>query len=196
MIKKLLGGIGGTGLVVSYFYNKHMYDKELFDRINYLLQNNIKTSGVYLQQRQPFGFLWYVQWLLPYHQSLKILQPDGKFRHVGLGGSKERKGFFDMTSEFVLHKGGNYETLGHFESSIPIECWVDYKRKFGHFPENINVDTLNKLTVTREEATDNTQIYTVTYGKFSKDLNGDPIVVSCRSVIVDVVRKEELSRTE
>jgi hypothetical protein len=48
----------------TYVYKKHMYEVEMLDQYNYLLQNNIKLSGVYIQQRQPFPILWYIQWLL------------------------------------------------------------------------------------------------------------------------------------
>lgn len=182
----------------AYFYNKHMYEKELFDRMNYLLQNNVQLSGIYLQQRPPFGFLWYVQWLLPYHQSIMIKQPDGSIRHVGL--ALIGKGIFNRESAFVIHKGGPYETLNKLDSSIPIEAWVDYKEKYGHYPENLDSSVLKQYTLTHEEAVepeadpyDRDNVFTTQCGKFYWDeTDGSPRFVSCRSAVMDAVRKTEL----
>jgi hypothetical protein len=197
--KRLLIGIIGVGTISTYFYRKHMYEKELFDRMNYLLQNNIKLSGVYLQQRKPFGnclFLGYFFWSSPYyHLSLKI-SPDGNPRHVGLG--KVSSDFFNLDAEFVLHKGEKYENLNQLESSIPIEAWVKYKRKYGHFPNNINVKVLNEITLTRQEAeaagmsTDH--LYKTTFGQISRDDNGDLVISTCISAVIDVIREEEKRR--
>ena len=194
--KKILSAIVITSTTALYFYNKHMYEKELFAQMNYLLHNEIKLSGVYLQQRQPFGFLWYVQWILPYHQSLKIIDKDGNIRQVGLGKNSNNKEFFNRESEFVLHKGDKYDKLNDYEISIPIECWVDYKRKFGQFPKNVNVELLNKITMTREEANDDSvnNIYKTTCGNITRDINDDVVIISCRSAVMDVIRLEELCR--
>jgi len=194
--KKVLSAIAITSATALYFYNKHMYEKELFTQMNYLLRNEIKLSGVYLQQRQPFGFLWYVQWILPYHQSLKIINKDGNIRQVGLGKNSNNKEFFNRESEFVLHKGDKYDKLNDYEISIPIECWVDYKRKFGQFPKNVNVELLNKITMTREEANDDSvnNIYKTTCGNITRDINDDVVIISCRSAVMDVIRLEELCR--
>lgn len=194
--KKIVGVATLTSMFALYCYNEHMYKKELFSQMNYLLQNKVELSGVYLQQRQPFGFLWYIQWLLPYHQSLKIIHKDGTVRHVGLGKHKNNNDFLNMESEFILHKGGNYETLNNYETSIPIECWVEYKWKFGKFPENINVAKLNEITMTREETTNETELYKVQFGKPSRDLNNDFVITSCRSAVTYAIRTEELSRTK
>ena len=191
--KKILSAIVITSTTALYFYNKHMYEKELFAQMNYLLHNEIKLSGVYLQQRQPFGFLWYVQWILPYHQSLKIIDKDGNIRQVGLGKNSNNKEFFNRESEFVLHKGDKYDKLNDYEISIPIECWVDYKRKFGQFPKNVNVELLNKITMTREEANDDSvnNIYKTTCGNITRDINDDVVIISA---VMDVIRLEELCR--
>lgn len=196
--KKVLSAIVITSTTALYFYNKHMYEKELFAQMNYLLHNEIKLSGVYLQQRQPFGFLWYVQWILPYHQSLKIIGKDGNIRQVGLGKNSNNKEFFNRESEFVLHKGDKYDKLNDYEISIPIECWVDYKRKFGQFPKNVNVELLNKITMTREEANDDSvnNIYKTTCGNITRDINDDVVIISCRSAVMDVIRLEELCRSK
>ncbi len=162
--------------------------------MNYLLQNNKSLSGVYLQQRQPFSSLWFIRWVLPYHQSLKIVQTDKSIRHVGLGRTSEHHGLFDLETEFILHKGGEYNKLNEYEISFPIECWVDYKRKYGHFPENINVDELNKITITRDETTNFSDIYKTMLGKPSRDNNGDFILTSYRSAVMYAIREEELRR--
>jgi hypothetical protein len=79
------------GGLVYYFYNKHMYEQEYNNRLIYLLENKVELSGVYVMQRQALSWLWYIQWLLPYHQSLKIVnKKTNTIRHVGLGGHKGR----------------------------------------------------------------------------------------------------------
>ena len=183
-----------TGLAMAYIYDKHNYEKELFNQFNYLLQNETKLSGVYLQQRQPWNFFWYITWALPYHQSLKIVQKDGTIRHVGLGRTDSN--IFSRETGFVLHEGEKYIKLNGQETSIPIECWVDYKRKFGHFPSNINIEELNKITLTKKEAGSNDSVYRETFGRLTKDLNNDIIFVSCRSSVMYAIREEELRRTK
>jgi hypothetical protein len=171
-------------------YNKHMYDREVYARMNFLLQNKTKLSGVYLQQRHPFGSLWYLQWLLPYHQSLKIVNEDGTFRQVGLGRTHNET--FNFQSEFILHKGGNYDKLAELEMSIPIEAWLDYKKKYGHYPENINVNILNQKTLTREEAGPDVPIFTVIFGTPGRDLSDKFIFNTCRSAAMNKIRETEL----
>lgn len=196
--KRLLYGTCITGTAILYCYQKHMYEKELFTRMNYLLQNKIPLSGVYLQQRQPFGSIWFIHWIMPYHQSLKIMQKDGSIRHVGLGRNPEHKHFYDLSSEFILHKGVEYNRLSEYEISFPIECWVDYKRKYGKFPENIDINKLNEITMTREEATskDLPNIYKTIFSKPTKDDNNDFVFTSCRSAVMYAIRKEELNRKQ
>src|SRR5437867_1066631 len=96
--KKWFVSAGVIGILSSqYCYKKHMYEKELFDRYNDLvLEKKVKLSGISVQQRQAFPMLWYIQWLLPYHQSLKFRNPDGTVRQVGLGRSPEKKTFWDL----------------------------------------------------------------------------------------------------
>lgn len=190
--KKIIGVVCGLGLSATYCYKKHLYEKELFNQYNYLLQNNVKLSGVYLQQRQAFGFLWYVHWLLPYHQSLKIVQKDGTIRHVGLGKSNNDP--LDRHSEFTLHEGKHYEGLSDSELSIPIECWVDYKRKYGNFPSNINIESLNKITTTEKEKSEGDSVYKIKFGQPHRDQNGDFMMASCRSAVMHAIREEELIR--
>ena len=116
--KSILIGLSTAGTVAYYNYNRHMYERELFNRMNEVVQGKVKLSGVYLQQRQAFSWLWYVQWLLPYHQSLKFVDPvNGTvIRHIGLQHSK-KGGFF--TSSFGSHTDLEYNYLNRFESSIP-----------------------------------------------------------------------------
>jgi hypothetical protein len=192
----------GTCIVAasSYSYKMHMYEKEMFDQYNYLLSNNAKLSGVYVQQRQAFPILLYIQWLLPYHQSLKFINKDSTIRQVGLGRSSNKKSFFDFTSEFVSHTTKKYLGLELYERSVPIECWVDYKRIFGHFPSDINVGKLKELTMTREEAVekqiDVKNIYTTTFGSLIFGIYGKYVTSTCNYALIHVVRTEELSRNQ
>lgn len=78
------------------------------------MKNNDKLSGVYLQQRQPFGKLKMLTWLLPYHQSLKIRLADGTVRHIGLAKSKIDK---MINSEFTSHDTEEYKYLNEYEFS-------------------------------------------------------------------------------
>jgi len=200
-VKKVIIVATGFGLSSVYFYKKHQYEKEMFDQLIYISENNIKLSGVRLQQRRPFGnlfFLKFIQWSLPYHQSLRMVMPNGVIRHVGL--AKSSGSFFDFMSEFVLHSGGNYDAyLNDLESSIPIEIWVEYKRKFGHFPSNIDVEELAKITMTKSEAKtpeEIKQIYKIPFGKPNRDANNDLIFNSCRSAVMYAIRREEEKRTQ
>ena len=193
-------GLAGIGIATlsSYSYKKHMYEKEMIDQYNYLLTNNVKLSGAYIQQRQAFPALWYIQWLIPYHQSLKICNPDGTVRQVGLGRSPTAKSFFDFTSEFVSHLTKKYLGLEVCEKSVPIECWVDFKQKFGHFPSNVNLESLKQLTMTREEAIekkiDPSNIYTTTFGSLKLGIYGKWVSVTCNYALLCMVREEELKR--
>lgn len=195
---KLLGVGCVLGVSAAYCYKKHLYEKKLFDRINYLLKNEAELSGVYLHQRPPFGFLWYVQWLLPYHQSLVIVQKDGSERHVGLGRIGD--GFFNRESGFILHNGEKYDKLNKLDSSIPIEAWIDYEEKFGHYPSNIDVKMLNNFTMTSEEASepgtdpyDGENLHRVKCGEFYRDpTDNSPRFRSCRSSVMDAIRFSEI----
>ena len=190
--KNILYFFGLTGGASFYFYNKHEYEKELYERMLYIIENNVPLSGVYLQQRQPFGFLGYIQWLVPYHQSLKIVNKNtNTTRHVGLGGIS------GLHSEFVLHDKQKYDYLNRFETSIPIECWVDYKRKVGHFPENINIDQINRLTMTSEENENNkteVPVYKTTFGSIIQDIDGTYTLSTCKSAVLWAVHQEDLDR--
>lgn len=190
--KKTVGLLCVAGTTSLYLYNKHFYEMELLNQYNYLLQNEVKLSGVFLQQRQPFGSLWFVNWLLPYHQSLKIVQKDGTIRHVGLGRTDDER--FSRETGFVLHEGEKYDKLSSYETSMPIECWVEYKRKFGHFPSNIDIDILNNITLTKKEALPTDKIYRETFGRLARDHNGEPVIVTCRSSVMYAIREEELRR--
>lgn len=204
-------GLIGLGIVAisSYLYKKHMYEKERLDQYNKLLKNGTKLSGVYIQQRQAFPILWYIQWLLPYHQSLKIEGIDGSIRHVGLGSVPAKKSIFDFTSEFVSHRTKKYFGLELTEISVPIECWVDYKLKFGHFPSNVDVEKLKEITMTREEALAiasekgldqddfvKKHIYKTTFGSIMFGIYGKWVMSTCNYALLHAVRTEELARKE
>ena len=199
--KKIGLGCAGVILCSSYSYKKHMYEKEMFDQYNYLLSHKVPMSGIYVQQRQPFPILQYIQWLMPYHQSLKFVNSDGSIRQVGLGRSPNKKSFFDLTSEFVSHTTKKYSGLEMYEKSVPLEVWVDYKFIFGHFPENVNVETLKKLTMTREEAVESKMnpdkdIYTTTFGSLIFGIYGKWVTSTCNYALLHAVRTEELMRKE
>lgn len=188
--KAILTGISIAGIVSYYNYNRHMYERELFNRMNEVIQGKVKLSGVYLQQRQAFSWLWYVQWLLPYHQSLKIVNPltGEMIRHIGLNHAKNG-GF--LTSSFGSHTNLEYNYLNRFESSIPIECWVDYYHQMGHYPENIDVSMLNRITATEDESPN---AYKTQFGSFIKLPNGSTTFSSCQSAIMRAIMIEELVR--
>lgn len=197
--KKITVACVGVILCSSYSYKKHMYTKEMLDQYNYLLVNKVPLSGIYVQQRHPFPFLQYISWLMPYHQSLKFVNTNGIIRHVGLGRSPNKKSFFDMTSEFVSHRTKKYYGLELYEKSVPLEVWVDYKYIFGHFPENVNVETLKRLTMTSEEAIElkmnpDKDIYTTTFGSLIFGIYGKWIPSTCNYALLQAVRTEELMR--
>lgn len=72
------------------------------------------------------------------------------------------------------------------------ECWIDYKQKYGHYPENIDIELLNKLTITRLE--NSKAVETITFGKPKFDLNGDFVITTCRSEIMRVIRMSERNK--
>lgn len=191
-IKHAITFVTGFSCFSYYSYKKHLYEKEMFDQYNYLSSNNIKLSGVRVQQRRPFGNSFYLkpfQWSMPFHWSLKIFLPDDAVRHVGIAKAFRGVKGFSLESEFVLHVGGNYDGyLNDLESSFPIEVWVDYKRKFGEFPMHVDVEHLVKLTKTRTEATPEEvpQLYTITFGKPGYDAAGNFRFATCRSAVMDV----------
>lgn len=189
-IKKIFCIGVGSGMLAYYSYSCHRYNQDLYDRMLYLLEHKVELSGVYLQQRQSFGFIGYLQWLIPYHQSLKIIlpTPDGnKERHVGLGGVG------GLTSEFVLHNKEKYEYFNKFETSLPIECCVEYYRKTGHFPENVNPVELNKITATTEENTGN-PVYNTTFGSIVTGIDGKKTISTCQSAVLWALDQEEKRR--
>ena len=187
--KGIIGFFSATFLTSSYFYDKHQYEKELYGRMVYLMENNVELSGVYLQQRQAFGMIGYFQWLIPYHQSLKIVDKEtGQVRHVGLGGVG------GLNSEFVLHDKEKYAYVNSCESSIPIECNVDYFRKTGHFPENVNANELNKITITSEENKENLPQYKTIFGSIINGIDGQKTVSTCNSAILWALSEEEKRR--
>jgi hypothetical protein len=167
----------------------------MLERFVFLLENDVKLSGVKLQQRPAFGIIGHLQWLIPYHQSLKIpISKDSKeFRHVGLGNIN---GF---QSEFVSHKDREYYYLNFMEASIPIECWVDYYRKTGHYPGDlgpIDVDELNKITKTSGECNENEEVFRTTFGSIIIGIDGRKTISTCRSSVEYAIHEEEKRRLE
>ena len=172
----------------------------MFNRMNEIMWSvsagERKLCGVFLQQRQAFGWMWYFQWLMPYHQSLKFVDLNtGKTtRHVGLG---HLDGAGLLTSTFTSHFQQKYVYLNTFETSIPIECWVDYQQRMGHFPEDIDVDLLNKLTMTPQEQTQNQYsgpVYKTTFGSIIMLPNGQYTLSTCQAAAMQAVMREEMIR--
>ena len=196
--KKLALGALVIGFWGACEYRKHMDQKEFIERLTYLSEANSKLSGVKIRQRAPFGFFWYVQWLLPYHQSLEIPQTDGSVKHVGLG--KTGKRFYSMCeSGFVNHALAKYDLLNGLDMCFPIEAWTTYKKKYGHYPTNVDVNKLNAFTITEEDYNNLTPdeakdhpLYKVQCGSFYWDpLDGTPRFASCRSAVMDAIEASE-----
>lgn len=150
---KLLGGAFSAFAISGYFYKKHMYELEMFNQMNKLFADSSK-SGIFVQQRQAFPSLGFIQWLIPYHQSLKIVDKrNGTTRHIGLG-QPPNAGYFSRDCQFIHHTGDKFDWLNRYEVSIPIEIWVPYKRKYGYFPQEkvaIDIDILNAVTRCADE---------------------------------------------
>lgn len=195
--KKVTLATGGTAGLAYYFYDKHMYQKELYDRMIYVMTHKVPLSGVRLQQRGAFPAFGPFTWVFPfYHQSLQFVDPetDTVIRQVGLGKNKNAHKWWDLRSEFVSHRNKVYKYLNRFETSIPIECWVDYKRRYGHYPENIDVKVLTELTRTRDESKSELPFYETVYLAPIKTLDDTWTLSSCQSAVWHVIRKEELLR--
>lgn len=195
--KKVAYFLGLSTSTSFYFYRKHIYEKEMLERFVFLSENNVKLSGVKLQQRPAFGIMGYFQWLIPYHQSLKIPTFEGskEFRHVGLGNIN------GVQSEFVSHKDREYYYLNFMEVSIPIECWVDYYRKTGHYPGDlgsIDINELNNITRTSEECNEdeNKEVFRTTFGSIIIGINGRKTISTCRSSVEYAIHEEEKRRLE
>lgn len=155
------------------------------------ISSPVYKPGAYIASRPPFnpGNPLFV--LFPEHQSLVIITADGKRRQVGLGNSKKR-----FWSELVLHVGGRYEELNEQDILTPIELWEEYRRKYGHFPDNVDLDKLNELTMTRGEAEqipefDMDTLLTVLYGMPKIDIDGTALSCTCRSTIRDLILQEQ-----
>ena len=180
--------VGMTGSIV-YFHNKHKYEQEMFRRMNELLQARAQLSGVYIHQRQAFRFLWYLQWLVPYHQSIKMVTPK-RTRHVGLGPHR-REGLCTFYSCFVQHEGPSYDDLNRHDIPIPIECWVDYYYKFGHYPEAPDPELLTALTATPAESE---KFYETRFLSIIRYPDGTTTTSTCRSAVMNLIYKERLIR--
>ena len=64
-VTKLTCAAATTATLSIYFYKKHMYEQEMFNQ-----------SGIFVQQGQAFPNFWFIQWIIPYHQSLKIVDKE------------------------------------------------------------------------------------------------------------------------
>jgi len=182
-----------------YNYKRHLYEQELFSRMNEVMRKTaaaeMQLSGVFIQQRQAFGWMWYFQWLMPYHQSLKFvdLKTHQTYRHVGLGHN-QGEGF--LSSSFQSHCSKQYSTLNRFETSIPIECWVDFKRKMGYWPSNVDVQMLENITMTPEEFKARPverPVYKTAFGSLMKLPNGEWTISTCQSAAMYALMTEQIS---
>ena len=172
-----------TGVSVGtayYMKKKHEHDKLFSDQCIYLFENPAELSGVYLVQRPPFGYISYLQWLLPYHQSLCIKMPDGTIRCVGLGQSPGTK-FYEFLSQFVDHHSDKHKNLDKNSFMIPIEAWVDYYIKYGVFASGIDIQILNDLTKTTGD------VNVVNFGSLFRDIDGSLRITTCRSEAMRVI---------
>lgn len=200
LYSRIAGGFFMGSTASFYFYKKHMYEQEMFNQINHLCRDK---SGIYIQQRQAFPNWWFIQWLIPYHQSLKIVDSKtGKIRHIGLGQSPNVPSW-SRSSEFVHHKGAKFDWLSRYEVSIPIEMWVDYKRRYNHFPQDevhIDVDILNAITRCDGEEHLNEGVGVDRYktkflSRVTNDL-GQTEFSTCRTTVLDALHKAEVMTTE
>jgi hypothetical protein len=194
--KRVCFTLSMLGAVNYYMYTQHVRKQKIMNRMNYLLTNKIPLSGVYLQNRPPFK-IWFLRWFLPYHQSLKIVDFDTHqiVRYVGLGSFPYKNSVFERTAVFVHHTGEKYENLNNLDISIPIECWIDYEDKFGHFPENINTQKLTEITKTFDEKKSNEPIYTTNFLSYYKNKTlGFSYFSTCQSAVMWAIRTEELER--
>lgn len=197
--RKVLLVTGGAGGLSWFTYEKHMYNKELYDRLNYIIINKVPLSGVRIQRRGAFPSWGFVTWLIPfYHESLQFTDPTtgAVLRQVGLGRSPDAKGLFNFTSEFVSHLSTEYQWLNRFEQSFPIEAWVDYKRATGNYPTDVDGSVLTEITRTREEPPSPLPFYKTIYLKPIIDIDGRWTLSSCQTAVWYAIRKEELLRKE
>jgi len=119
--------------VCSYHYSEaHKREREYNARMNELLMNKVELSGVFIQERPPFAWLWPINWFLPFHQSIKIVSSDGIVQ-IGLGHASDS--YFSRDVKFVKHEGAKYGALNEMESSVPVEASLHYFREFGKYPE-------------------------------------------------------------
>jgi hypothetical protein len=104
-----------------------------------------------------------------------------------------------MRSEFVEHVDPSYEKWTKFERSLPVECFVPYKRYFGNFPNNIDIDKLKEITMTRDEALSKglnpeKTIYITTFGSIFKGVYDKWVMSTCNYAVINALRQEELMR--
>jgi hypothetical protein len=131
--KKIWSAAAVTGLCSYHFSEAHKREKKFNARMNELLINKVELSGVFIQERPPFAWLWPINWFLPFHQSLKIILPDGSMLQIGLGHASDS--YYSRAVKFVHHVGDRYCALNDMESSIPVEASLHYYREFGRYPK-------------------------------------------------------------
>lgn len=198
-------GIGSSIVTINtiklHQKNQHQYHKELINRIHEVYSSDKPTSGIYLHIRPPFPQLGSFSYLLPYHWSLSIVpnhnkpmpihypntnaENNVKHRHVGLQRSPNQ-GIFGRKAVFGSHLDDRYQIANTSEYIIPIECWIEYKTKYGHYPgdENtISQELLNEFTITHDELKSNTD--NLREFDFGKYINGE--FVTCRSVTLEAI---------
>lgn len=189
----IIGGITVSCVTITgnYFYNAHMRIIRELERDQEIKNKGIKLSGAYIVERAAFGNKYW-NWVLPYHQSL-LIEENGEIRHVGLG---KKKG---LTSWFVPHVGGHYDMFSKYEIKTPVEKWDDYYKKFGYYPENVDIQVLKQLTKTSEEtsvAEEINELYQVTFGKPGFGPDGTFQLNSCRTALIWAVYSEQQSHQQ
>jgi len=197
-------GIGSSIVMIDiikiHYEKQHLYHKTLINRLNEVYTSEKSLSGVYLHIRPPFPQLGSLSYILPYHWSLSIKNIENsnipnnnltKYRHVGLQRAPNQ-GMFGRIAVFGSHHDDKYKHVNATEYIIPIECWIEYKQKYGHYPgdeSSISQELLNEFTITLDEIKSNNIIltgYNTREYIFGKYINNE--FVTCRSVTLEAIR--------
>lgn len=208
-------GIGSSivtiDIIKTYHKKQHLYHKELINRLNEVHTSGKPLSGVYLHVRPPFPQLGSLSYLLPYHWSLSIREQSltnqedlitsnydnlRKYRHVGLQRAPNQ-GFFGRVAIFGSHLDDKYNHVNATEYIIPIECWIEYKQKYGHYPGDegsISQELLNEFTITLDEIKSNQENTNVREYIFGQYINHD--FVTCRSVTLEAIRYASIHKSD
>lgn len=205
-------GVGSSIVTINiiklYREKQHQYHKELINRIHEVYSSEKPTSGIYLHIRPPFPQLGSLSYLLPYHWSISIIPNHNKpiltnhhyshtnanYRHVGLQRAPNQ-GMFGRKAVFGSHHHDRYQNANKSEYIIPIECWIEYKQKYGHYPGDkgtISQELLNEFTITYDETTPNSQnVREYIFGQF---INNE--FVTCRSVTLEAIHYASLPKND